>query len=220
MGRVGREPYSHVPMVVVKRLPKYYRYLGELVEKRVERISSQKLARMMGISASQLRQDLNHFGEFGQQGYGYRVEELYREIGRIIGLEHQYNMVLVGAGNLGQALANYPNFCKRGFCLKAMFDINPKLIGMRINNIEIKDIDELEDFVAKNDISIGIITVPKEAAQEVADRLVAAGVKAIWNFAPIDIKVPDYVILENEHLADRLMVLAFRLKDKLDYDLD
>jgi len=218
MARNGRPLYDHVPMVVIKRLPRYYRYLGELVEKKVERISSQKLARMMGISASQLRQDLNHFGEFGQQGYGYKVEDLYNEIGRIIGLEYQYNMILVGAGNLGQALANYPNFAKRGFCLKAIFDINPRLIGMKINDVEIKDIDELPAFVAGNDISIGIITVPKEAAQEVADMMVDAGIKAIWNFAPVDLRVPDHIILENEHLADRLMVLAFRLQDKLAYE--
>lgn len=200
-------------MVVIRRLPKYYRYLGELVERKVERISSQTLADMMGISASQLRQDLNHFGEFGQQGYGYRVEDLYQEIGRIIGLEKEYNMIIVGAGNLGQALANYPNFGKRGFILKGVFDVNPKLIGLRLRDNEIMDIDRLEEFIRANDITIGIITVPKEAAQEVADRLVAAGVKAIWNFAPVDLKVPADVILVNEHLADRLMVISFRLKE-------
>ncbi|HHV58465.1 MAG TPA: redox-sensing transcriptional repressor Rex [Firmicutes bacterium] len=204
-------------MVVIRRLPKYYRYLGELVERKVERISSQTLADMMGISASQLRQDLNHFGEFGQQGYGYRVEDLYQEIGRIIGLEKEYNMVIVGAGNLGQALANYPNFSKRGFILRGVFDVNPKLIGLRLRDNEIIDTDRLEDFIKKNDISIGIITVPKEAAQEVADRMVKAGIKAIWNFAPIDLKVPEDVILVNEHLADRLMVISFRLKE-LGYD--
>jgi redox-sensing transcriptional repressor len=213
--REGKE--EHVPMVVIRRLPKYYRYLGELVERKVERISSQTLADMMGISASQLRQDLNHFGEFGQQGYGYRVEDLYQEIGRIIGLEKEYNMVIVGAGNLGQALANYPNFSKRGFILRGVFDVNPKLIGLRLRDNEIIDTDRLEDFIKKNDISIGIITVPKEAAQEVADRMVKAGIKAIWNFAPIDLKVPEDVILVNEHLADRLMVISFRLKE-LGYD--
>lgn len=205
--------HEHVPMVVIRRLPKYYRYLGELVERKVERISSQSLADMMGISASQLRQDLNHFGEFGQQGYGYRVEDLYREIGRIIGLEKEYNMVIVGAGNLGQALANYPNFAKRGFVLKGVFDVNPKLIGLKLRDTEIMDIDGLEKFIRENDISIGIITVPKEAAQEVADRMVKAGIKAIWNFAPVDLKVPPEVILVNEHLADRLMVISFRLKE-------
>lgn len=204
---------GRVPMVVIKRLPKYYRYLGELVEHKVERVSSQTLADMMGISASQLRQDLNHFGEFGQQGYGYRVEDLYREIGRIIGLENEYNMVIVGAGNLGQALANYPNFSKRGFLLKGVFDINPKLIGLKLRDNEIMDIDHLEQFIQKENIAIGIISVPKEAAQEVADIMVRAGIKAIWNFAPVDIKVPPEVILENEHLADRLMVISFRLKE-------
>jgi redox-sensing transcriptional repressor len=204
---------GRVPMVVIKRLPKYYRYLGELVEHKVERVSSQTLADMMGISASQLRQDLNHFGEFGQQGYGYRVEDLYQEIGRIIGLENEYNMVIVGAGNLGQALANYPNFSKRGFLLKGVFDINPKLIGLKLRDNEIMDIDHLEQFIQKENIAIGIISVPKEAAQEVADIMVRAGIKAIWNFAPVDIKVPPEVILENEHLADRLMVISFRLKE-------
>lgn len=209
--REGRE--EHVPMVVIRRLPKYYRYLGELVERKVERISSQTLADMMGISASQLRQDLNHFGEFGQQGYGYRVEDLYQEIGRIIGLEKEYYMIIVGAGNLGQALANYPNFAKRGFILKGVFDVNPKLIGLKLRDNEIMDTDGLEDFIRANKIDIGIITVPKEAAQEVADRMVRAGIKAIWNFAPVDLKVPKEVILVNEHLADRLMVISFRLKE-------
>ncbi|MGI6128749.1 MAG: redox-sensing transcriptional repressor Rex [bacterium] len=204
---------AHVPMVVIKRLPKYYRYLGELVERKVERVSSQTLADMMGISASQLRQDLNHFGEFGQQGYGYRVQDLYLEIGRIIGLEKEYNMVIVGAGNLGQALANYPNFSKRGFLLKGVFDVNPKLIGLRLRENEIMDIDRLEEFIKTENIVIGIIAVPKEAAQEVADMMVKAGIKAIWNFAPVDIKVPPGVMLDNEHLADRLMVLSFRLKE-------
>jgi redox-sensing transcriptional repressor len=183
------------------------------VERKVERISSQTLADMMGISASQLRQDLNHFGEFGQQGYGYRVEDLYQEIGRIIGLEKEYYMVIVGAGNLGQALANYPNFAKRGFILKGVFDVNPKLIGLKLRENEIMDTDGLEDFIRENKIDIGIITVPKEAAQEVADRMVRAGIKAIWNFAPVDLKVPKEVILVNEHLADRLMVISFRLKE-------
>ncbi|MGI6605148.1 MAG: redox-sensing transcriptional repressor Rex [bacterium] len=210
--------YEHVPMVVIRRLPRYYRYLGELVEHKVERISSQSLADMMGISASQLRQDLNHFGEFGQQGYGYRVEDLYQEIGRIIGLEREYNMVIVGAGNLGQALANYPNFSKRGFTLKGVFDINPKLIGLRLRDNEIMDIDKLEEFIRTNEVSIGIITVPKEAAQEVADRMVRAGIKAIWNFAPVDINVDPNVILVNEHLADRLMVISFRLQELGFYD--
>jgi redox-sensing transcriptional repressor len=209
--REGKE--EHVPMVVIRRLPKYYRYLGELVERKVERISSQTLADMMGISASQLRQDLNHFGEFGQQGYGYRVEDLYQEIGRILGLEKEYNMIIVGAGNLGQALANYPNFAKRGFVLKGVFDVNPKLIGLKLRDNEIMDTDGLEDFIRANKIDIGIITVPKEAAQEVADRMVRAGIKAIWNFAPVDLKVPKEVILVNEHLADRLMEISFRLKE-------
>lgn len=210
--REGKE--EHVPMVVIRRLPKYYRYLGELVERKVERISSQTLADMMGISASQLRQDLNHFGEFGQQGYGYRVEDLYQEIGRILGLEKEYYMIIVGAGNLGQALANYPNFAKRGFILKGVFDVNPKLIGLKLHDDnEIMDTDGLEDFIRANKIDIGIITVPKEAAQEVADRMVRAGIKAIWNFAPVDLKVPKEVILVNEHLADRLMEISFRLKE-------
>lgn len=210
---------TRVPMVVIKRLPKYYRYLGELVERKVERVSSQTLANMMGISASQLRQDLNHFGEFGQQGYGYRVEGLYHEIGRIIGSEHEYSMIIVGAGNLGQALANYPNFAKRGFLLKGVFDINPKLVGLRLRDNEIMDIDKLKPFIVDKNIDIGIITVPKEAAQDVADSMVEAGIRAIWNYAPVDIKVPPQVFLENEHLADRLMVISFRLK-ALGYDED
>ena len=199
-------------------MPVSYTHL-DVYKRQVERVSSQTLADMMGISASQLRQDLNHFGEFGQQGYGYRVEGLYQEIGRIIGLEQEYNMVIVGAGNLGQALANYPNFGKRGFILCGVFDINPKLVGLRLRDNEIMDIDKLESFIKSENTDIGIIAVPKEAAQGVADSMVEAGIKAIWNFAPVDIKVPPEVFLENEHLADRLMVISFRLK-ALGYEED
>ncbi|SJZ60162.1 redox-sensing transcriptional repressor Rex [Garciella nitratireducens] len=209
-----------VSMAVVRRLPKYYRYLEDLLHKEIYRISSKELSKIMGLTASQIRQDLNCFGGFGQQGYGYNVEELHKEIGKILGLTKRYKTVIVGAGNIGQAIANYSHFEQKGFELKGIFDINPKLIGLKIRDVEIYDVDYLEDFVKENNIEIGVICVPREKAQETAEKLVAGGVRGIWNFAPHDIKIPENIVLENVHLSESLYTLTYLLNEKLQEGTD
>lgn len=196
---------------VIKRLPRYRRYLRELNKKGVDKISSNELSRLIGYTASQIRQDLNNFGGFGQQGYGYNVEDLYKEISAILGLDQQYKMVIVGAGNLGKAITNYTHYYKSGFIVESLFEVNPKLIGGKINGIEIRDCDELVEYAEKNDIDIGIICIPKDSAQEVADKLCFAGVRGIWNFAHVDLELPDHVALENVHLSDSLYSLAYHM---------
>ncbi|MBN2221211.1 MAG: redox-sensing transcriptional repressor Rex [Vallitaleaceae bacterium] len=204
-----------ISTAVIKRLPRYYRYLGELLENDVVRISSKELSERMGVTASQIRQDLNNFGGFGQQGYGYNVEHLYSEIAKILGLEKIYNIIIVGAGNLGQALANYIDFEKRGFVIKGLFDVNPKLIGMSVRGIDIQDIDQMESFVKGNHIDIAVLTLPKQKAPKIANDLVEWGVKGIWNFAPIDLELKNQdIIVENVHLAESLMTLSYRIKDQ------
>lgn len=200
-----------ISKAVITRLPRYYRYLGELLESGVERISSNELSIRMKVTASQIRQDLNNFGGFGQQGYGYNVKYLYTEIGRILGIDRQHNLIVIGAGNLGQAIANYANFEKRGFLIKGMFDINPRLIGLVVRGIEIRNLDDLEQFVKENHVQMAALTIPKTKAPEIADRLVAAGIKAIWNFAHVDLNVPDDVVVENVHLSESLMRLSYRV---------
>jgi len=202
-----------ISMAVIKRLPKYYRHLAELLRSDVDRISSKELSEKIGFTASQIRQDFNCFGGFGQQGYGYNVKELYNEISKILGLDKRYSTVIIGAGNIGQALANYTRFDKFGFDLKGIFDANPKLIGMRIKDIEISDIDNLEGFLKDNKINIGIVCVPQGQAQKVADILVENSVRGIWNFAPLDIVVPESVSVENVHLSESLLTLVYLMND-------
>jgi len=177
----------------------------------VERISSNELSRRMKVTASQIRQDLNNFGGFGQQGYGYNVRYLYSEIAKILGLDSDHNMVIIGAGNLGQALANYASFEKRGFILKGMFDVNPRLKGIAIRGVEIRMMDELKDFIIENDIDIAVLTIPKAKAKEVAALLAENGVRAIWNFAHTDLNLPENIIVENVHLSESLMRLSYNL---------
>ncbi len=200
-----------ISQAVIRRLPRYYRYLGELIEENVERISSNELSRRMKVTASQIRQDLNNFGGFGQQGYGYNVRYLYSEIAKILGLDSDHNMVIIGAGNLGQALANYASFEKRGFILKGMFDVNPRLKGIAIRGVEIRMMDELKEFIVDNDIDIAVLTIPKAKAKEVADLLAENGVRAIWNFAHTDLNLPENIIVENVHLSESLMRLSYNL---------
>lgn len=202
---------KEISLAVIKRLPKYYRNLGELLEKRVEHISSKELSEIMKVTASQIRQDLNNFGGFGQQGYGYNVEHLYSEIGKILGLTRQYHMIIVGAGNLGQALANYTDFAKRGFVLDCMFDQKEDLIGKEIRGVKIADVSELKQYIIEHPVDIAVITIPKEHAPEVAASIVDMGVKAIWNFAPTDLNLPEGVKVENVHLSDSLMRLSYSL---------
>jgi len=205
---------KEISKAVINRLPRYYRYLGDLLEKDVVRISSKELSERMKVTASQIRQDLNNFGGFGQQGYGYNVEYLHSEIGKILGLDRKYHMIIIGAGNLGQALANYADFEKKGFFVKAIFDINPNLIGSQIRGIEVKSMDELEDYLTNNKVDIAAITVPKAKAPGIASDLAKLGVKGIWNFAPTDLNMPKDVTVENVHLIDSLMKLSYRLSEK------
>lgn len=200
-----------ISQAVIRRLPRYYRYLGELLENNVERISSKELSKRMNVTASQIRQDLNNFGGFGQQGYGYNVKYLHAEIGKILGLDVKHNFVIIGAGNLGQALANYTTFEKSGFYLKGIFDVNPRLKGITIRGIAILMMDELKDFLQENDIEIAVLTIPKTKAVEVAKELASYGVKGIWNFAHTDLQLPDDVIVENVHLAESLMGLSYNV---------
>ena len=202
-----------ISQAVIRRLPRYYRYLGELLENGVERISSNDLSKRMKVTASQIRQDLNNFGGFGQQGYGYNVKYLYTEIGKILGLEENHNIVIIGAGNLGQALANYGNFEKRGFIVKGIFDVNPALEGVSIRGVPVQMMTELPAFVRNNDIEIAVLTIPKTKAVDVAKELVENGVKAILNFAHTDLNLPDDVIVENVHLSDSLMRLSYKLSE-------
>ena len=202
---------KEISRAVIARLPVYYRYLGQLVDEDVERVSSKELSNIMRSSASQIRQDLNCFGGFGQQGYGYNVKYLYEEIGKILGLDKKHNLILIGAGNLGQALANYVNFERRGFIIRGIFDKNPKLYGQKIRDIEIRPMEELNSFVLNNDIDIAVLTIPKESAIMVTGDLVKCGIKAIWNFAHVDLDVPDGIVVENVHLSESLMKLSYDL---------
>ena len=200
-----------ISQAVIRRLPRYYRYLGELIEEGVERISSNELSSRMKVTASQIRQDLNNFGGFGQQGYGYNVKYLYTEIGKILGLDTVHPMIIVGAGNLGQALANYVEFEKRGFKLVGIFDVNPVLEGIAVRGIEIQMISDLPFFLKENNVEIAILTLPKNKAIDMADILIENGIKAIWNFAHVDLDTPDGVIVENVHLSESLMTLSYNL---------
>ena len=202
---------NEVSEVVIKRLPRYYRYLGELMKKNITRISSKGLSDMLGFTASQIRQDLNCFGGFGQQGYGYNVEMLYRKIGDILGLNRGYKAVIIGAGYLGHALACYSGFEKRGFSVIGIFDIDKKIIGTRIGELTVKDYSTLEQFIDDNKPDIAMLTVPKSAVNDVAVNLTSMGIKALWNFAYVDLSLPDDVAVENVHLSDSLMNLSYRL---------
>lgn len=202
---------KEISKAVISRLPRYYRYLGELIEEGVERISSNELSSRMKVTASQIRQDLNNFGGFGQQGYGYNVQYLYTEIAKILGLDRTHNMIIIGAGNLGQALANYVQFEKRGFKVVGIFDVNPVLKGISIRGNEILMMDELPQYLKDNDVQIAALTLPKNNAEETANLLVENGIKAIWNFAHLDLEVPEDVIVENVHLSESLMRLSYNL---------
>lgn len=208
------EDKRKVSIAVVKRLPRYYRYLYDLLKIGITRISSKELSERMGITASQIRQDLNCFGGFGQQGYGYNVESLFNEIANILGVNEKFNTIIIGAGNMGQALANYTNFEKRGFRHVGIFDVNPNIIGKKINSLTVMHMNELNEFVKNNKVDIAMITVPYDQTPAVAERLVELGIKGLWNFSPMDLKLSGDVIVENVHLSDSLMVLGYKLKEK------
>lgn len=201
-----------ISKAVIKRLPRYYRYLGEILNSGVERISSGELSNKMQVTASQIRQDLNNFGGFGQQGYGYNVKYLYDEIGKILGVDRTHPMIIIGGGNFGHALANY-DFEKNGFVTKAVFDVRQELAGTTIRGIPVLMMDQLEEYISREHIEIAVLTLPKSRVAEVADRLIRCGIKALWNFAHLDLDVPDDVVVENVHLVDSLMQLSYRISN-------
>jgi len=205
-----QEYKEKIPEAVVRRLPKYFRYLEELERQGEERISSLRMSQDTGFNASQIRRDLNCFGGFGQQGYGYSVRKLKSEIAHILGPDKQYRSVIIGAGNMGQALVRYTPFKTEGFNILALFDVNPALVGKSVGGCRILPMDELEEFLKKNDVQIGVICTPSTVAQATADMLVSLGVIGIWNFAPADVVVRPGVAIENIHLSDSLHVLFYR----------
>ena len=201
-----------ISQAVVRRMPRYYRYLGDLLENGVERISSNELSKLMKVTASQIRQDLNNFGGFGQQGYGYNVRFLYDEIGKILGLNQTHNIIVIGAGNLGQAIANYGRFERLGFSTVALFDVNPEVVGKEIRGIRVYPLDALEVFCQTHKVDIAALCMPKQSADNTAQRLVTLGITAIWNFAHVDLDVAgDSVVVENVHLSDSLMQLSYNI---------
>ena len=208
---------AKISVAVIKRLPKYYRYLELIGDKGIIRVSSQELSKITGLTASQIRQDLNHFGAFGQQGYGYNVEELKIELEKIMGVDKPYNVVIIGFGNIGSALLNYSGFKKKGFKVVGIFDNSPEIIGNKANDVVIKDVSELEEVVTREKVDIAILAIPAIPAQEITDKLDACGIKGIWNFAPIDLKLPRNVVLENVHLDGSLLTLTYYMNSLKDY---
>ena len=203
-----------ISIAVIRRLPRYFRYLSDLIKLGIKRISSKELSQRMDITASQIRQDLNCFGGFGQQGYGYNVELLYEEVGKILGTDKGFKCIIVGSGNMGKAIANYENFTNRGFEMIGIFDVDPKKIGTVINNIKVLHLDDLDDFVKNHHVDIAILTVPNKHVVGVANKIKDLGIKGIWDFTPTDLKLGDEVVVENVHLSDSLMVLGYKLKEK------
>lgn len=202
---------KQVPDVVIRRLPRYYRYLSELLKLDTKRISSAALSKKMGVTASQIRQDFNYFGGFGQQGYGYNVENLHRTIGEILGI-NTYNMtIIIGAGNLGRALANHDSIEKRGFKITALFDVSPEICGTEVNSKPVYNISALEEYIKDNRVDIAILTTPKSCIQEMVSRLEKAGVKGVLNFAYTEISDSCGMAVENVHLTDSLMTLSFKM---------
>lgn len=207
---------ENISMSVIKRLPRYYRFLGELEKHNITRISSRELSQRMGLTASQIRQDLNCFGGFGQQGYGYNVERLRGEVAEILGMNRNHTIVILGAGNLGRALIeNFP-FTANGFRLVAAFDVNPELVGAPLGGVPVLHMDELEDFLADCSASVGVLTVPARVAVESAQRLAACGVAGIWNFTNMELPESELsgVRVENVHFADSLLTLSYMISEE------
>jgi redox-sensing transcriptional repressor len=205
-----------ISQAVIQRLPRYYRYLEDLMDQGIERISSSELSKRMKLTASQIRQDLNNFGGFGQQGYGYNIKNLHDEIAKILNIDNEHEMIIVGAGHLGQALANYTNFRKRGFIVKAIFDKDPSIIGNMVGEIQIQPMEKLESVIKENDIKMAAVCIPKGPAIKVVEQLIDAGIVGIWNFAHVDLDVPDNIVIENVHLSESLMRLSYRMGEALE----
>ena len=205
---------SRVSDAVIRRLPMYYRHLRELEKAGVVRISSQELGERMNLTASQIRQDINCFGGFGQQGYGYHVTNLKEHIAEILGLRKQYHVIIVGAGNIGRAVANYPSFTKEGFGIQAIFDVSAALVGIDVHGTLVQPMEKLEGWLAAHQVDIAVLAVPAACAQDTADRLAKGGVRGIWNFAPVDLALPEGVAVNNVHLSDSLNILSYRMNEK------
>ena len=214
---MSQEPFSapgdrpDVSPAVIRRLPRYFRYLRELIRQGKLRVSSGELAEMMRLTASQIRQDLNCFGGFGQQGYGYNVNYLYARISELLGVSAGIRAVVVGAGDLGRALVRSSIFEKRGVDVVAMFDVDPERIGHDVAGIAVYDIRELGSFCRKTPVNLAVLTVPKEEAQQTAAGLQACGIPGVWNFTGCDLELPDGMEVENVHLGDSLMILNYKL---------
>ena len=212
---INKDIHHEVSPAVIKRLPRYFRYLREIIRMGKTRVSSAELSKMMNVTASQIRQDLNCFGGFGQQGYGYNIKYLYGKISELLGVTQGFKAVIVGAGNLGRALAATHMFERRGVQRLALFDVNDDVVGTEIYGIKVYHTDELFDFCQKNKVDIGVLTVPKDAAYHVAKTLTSAGVRGIWNFANMELSLEDKsIIVENIHLGDSLMTLCYEIKDR------
>ena len=207
---------KEISQAVIRRLPRYYRYLGDLLHAGVERISSNELSVKMHVTASQIRQDLNNFGGFGQQGYGYNVLYLYEEIGKILGLNQKHNVIVIGVGNLGHDIANYISFERLSFSMIGAFDVNPDLKGKMLGSVEVQMIDELPEFLSSHHVDLAALTLPKESAEAVAQKLISLGVKAFWNFAHVDLDVPEGIVVQNVHLSDSLMQLSYNINQLKD----
>ncbi len=205
---------NQVSIPVIKRLPRYHRYLEELKNLGVVRISSKELSARMGLTASQIRQDLNCFGGFGQQGYGYNIEQLYNEIGAILGLNSKSKAIMIGAGNLGHAIATHIHFDNRGFDLIGIFDNNPAVIGTKVGGKIVMSSDDLEEFCLREKPVVAILCIPAEYAAENADKLVSLGIKGFWNFTQYDlVRRYENIAVENVHLGDSLMTLCYQVKE-------
>ena len=206
---------DNISDAVIRRLPRYYRHLTDLQNRGIIRISSHSLGQELGITASQIRQDFSCFGEFGQQGYGYNVEELRSEIGHILGVDNHHHMILVGVGNLGHALLKNFAFTQNGFTVGAAFDVNPAIIGTEINGTPVLSMDALEDYVRNHRVDVVVLTVPQSVAQSTAVRLIDLGVQGFWNFTNVELvsNQPD-VKFENIHFADSLLTLSYRISNR------
>ncbi len=203
---------NNISMSVIKRMPRYYRFLGNLKKNGVERISSKELSNKMGFTASQIRQDLNCFGGFGQQGYGYNVEQLHNEIGAILGVNNSHPTIIIGMGNLGRAIAAHMKFEKSGFEVIGMFDIDSNIVGETVNGLPITDISELEEFCNRYNPSVAVLCIPESSAKELVPVLISSGINNFWNFSHFDIAA-EYpgTVLENVHLKDSLMTLNYQI---------
>lgn len=209
-----KKRFKKIPETVIRRLPRYYRYLERLKDEGIDHISSRKLADVMELTASQIRQDLNCLGEFGQHGYGYKTSQLIQVIAKTLGIDKSQNVVIIGAGRMGQALAGYGRLNKSGFNIISIFDKNPKVIGNIVNNLKVQDVEEIDGFVENNLVDVGIICISNDEGPMVAEKLANLGIKAIWNFSPVDIKPSENVIVENVHLIESLTILSYKLREK------